>query len=59
MPSDAAGLGFSPAPLPNIPQAVGSTFFAQAIFLEAPGYACGASTFHLIASDGVQLTVLP
>lgn len=59
--SDAGGVGFAPAPIPNNPLVIGNKYYAQAIWAEtaANGRACSAAFAHLVSSRGLEMVIQP
>jgi hypothetical protein len=55
------GCGIMPASIPNNPGLAGKTYYAQGIFVEssAAGLACSTSPYHIVASRGAVVTLLP
>ena len=53
-PSDAAGNGFAPLPLPNSPSLVGAVFHAQGIW---PWTACSLPPLDLSSSSLISFTI--
>lgn len=53
--SDAQGVAFASVPLPNNPNAVGLTYYAQAFWYW--GLPCGAAPLGLSSSNGLQITI--
>lgn len=59
--SDAGGVGFAPAPIPNNPSVVGNKYYAQGIWAQdaANGRACGGAFAHLVSSSGLEMVIQP
>jgi hypothetical protein len=56
---DGSGTSFIPAAIPAVPALVFKSYYAQALYVEPPGEQCSSSFFHLSATNGAGLTILP
>lgn len=58
--SDASGMGYAPAAIPNNPAVVGSIYYSQSVWVEDPGFAvCSTAQYGLVSSRGLAITILP
>ncbi|MBI3819428.1 MAG: VCBS repeat-containing protein [Planctomycetes bacterium] len=59
--SDAGGSSFVPAPVPNLPTLAGQSFYGQSYWVEdiTNGRACSPSTFEILSSLGLKITIQP
>jgi hypothetical protein len=59
MTSDAAGLGRALAPIPASPGALGSVFYAQALWREPRANSCSSPPRRVVSSTGLALGLRP
>lgn len=57
--SDDVGSAFAPAPIPVAPAIVGSSYFAQTLFVEPPHYLCSPGQFGLVSANGLTMVIQP